>query len=219
MNILALLGAFAVLFIIFLSWAMTRVEPGIDACNAVPTLKRRELKNATICFIPAGETVDTSVVVSATTWPDVDPTTNYTDYEIPDIEGLVEELTAEAEDFLLPRASGGYMNEPENHLRMLAWIATTSKTSSFLKKLQYALSAAAVASTAQTPGATGALYIDGVLLIELRGNAGAIIERVQIWARMTLTDPGAAAAATTSKLQVKWSMLSSALNTYVALGS
>lgn len=185
-------------------------------------MKRRELKNATVCFIPAGEVVDTSVTVSITTWPDNDPTSNYLNYEFPDIEGLVEEILTEQEDFLVPRAggAGGYELDPEFHLRGLAWVATTSKTNSLIKQLQYGLTAAAVAGTAQAPGVKGGLYIDGVLLIELRAQAaGQIIERVQCWARMSLTDPGAAAAATTSKIQVRWNLKGAGNNTHVSLGS
>ena len=183
---------------------------------AVPTLKRRELKGAVICFIPLGELVD-AVTVSETTWPDNAPTTNYTDFEFPDIEGVVEEILSEEEPFLLARPSGGYGDEPETHLRGLAWTGTTAKTNSLIKQLQKALAAAAVASTAQSPGVLGALYIDGVFLLEIRGNAGAIIERTQVLARMTLADPGAGAGPLTSRVQVKWRIRYALLNTYVAL--
>ena len=43
----------------------------------VLTTQRRELKNARVYFIPAGEVVDT-VTTSVTTWPDANPLTNYT---------------------------------------------------------------------------------------------------------------------------------------------
>lgn len=218
MKILALLAICAVLLVIFLAWAMARGGEGITVCNAVPTMKRRELKNATVSFIPDGEVVDL-VTTSKTTWPDAVPTTNYTDFSLPDIETLVEEIGTEEEPFLVPRSSGGYANEPETHLRSLAWTGTTAKTSSLMKKLQYALTSAAVAGTAQTPGASSNMWIDGVLLVELRGSTGSIIERFQIWARMTLADPGSAAAPLTSKLQVKWTILESGNNTHVALAA
>ena len=185
---------------------------------AAPTLIRRELKNAKAYYIPAGELVD-AVTTSRTTWPDNDPTTNYTAYEIPDIEGLIQEILSEDEDFLMPQDSGGYQNEPEKQLRMLAWTLTTAKTSSYVKQLQFALAAAAVAATAQAPGVKGQLSLDGVLLIEIRGNDGAIIERWQIWARMTLADPGPAAAPQTSRVQLRFSKLQSGNNTYVALAA
>jgi len=183
----------------------------------VPTLKRRELKNPIVSFIPLGEVVD-STTTSLTTWPDNDPATNWTDYAIPDIESLTEEITTEDEPFLRGQNSGGWQNEPERHLRMLLWKLVTTSTSSYMKKLQYALSAAAVGGVAQSLGVNGQQWIDGVLLVELRQqNGGAIIERFQVAARMTLTNPGAAAGPQTSKLELSFSKLASGNNTYVAL--
>lgn len=183
---------------------------------SVPTLSRRELKNAKAYYTPLGETVDTSVVVSKTTWPDGDPITNYTNFEVPDIEGVVQELMTEEEVFLLARASGGYQNETETHFRGLKWTATTAKTNSYLKQLQFALSSPAAATVAQAPGEKGSLFKDGILLLEWN-NGGVIIERLQVWARMTLADVGASAGATTSKLQIRWELLQSGNNTFIPL--
>lgn len=182
---------------------------------ALPAFVRRELKTAKVYFIPLGETVDAGTV-SKTTWPDGVPTTNFTNYEFPEIEGLVEEVMTEDEVFLLPRDSGGYQNETETHLRGIKWTATTSKTNSYIKQLQLATAAALAATVAQAPSELGSLFKDGVLLIELR-NAGVVIERIQVWARMTLADVGAAAGATTSKLQVRWELLVAGNNTSVVL--
>jgi hypothetical protein len=182
----------------------------------VPTLVRRERKNATLSFIPAAEVVD-SVTTTKTTWPDGDPTTNYTNYSIPDIEELTEEILSVMEPFRVPRTSGGYRLENEKHLEGLAFEALTAKTNSFLKGLQWATPAVVVAAAAQAPNERGQLWIDGVLLIELRSNAGVIIDRAQMWCRMFLVDPGAAAKAETSKLRIRWEVLDSGNNTYLAV--
>jgi hypothetical protein len=182
---------------------------------AAPAFVRRELKTAKAYFVPLGESVD-SVTVSKTTWPDGDPVTNYTNFEVPEIEGLVEELMTEEEVFLLPRDSGGYQNETETHLRGIKWTATTSKTNSYVKQLQLATPGVPVATTAQAPSELGKVQKDGILLIELR-NAGVVIERIQVWARMTLADVGAAAASTTSKIQIRWELLVAGNNTSVVL--
>jgi len=122
---------------------------------ATPTLVRRELKNAKVYFIPAGEVVDT-VTVSQTTWPDNDPVSNWTGYQIPDIEGVVQETVTEEESFLMPQDSGGYQDEPEMHLRRLGWTATTAKTSSLMKMLQFAPAAPSAISASYLPATPSA---------------------------------------------------------------
>src|SRR5688500_10868400 len=108
---------------------------------AVPNLIRRELRSAKVYFIPNGESVS-SVTVSDTTWPTATPTSNYTNYEIPDIETLAEEIEQQDEEFLLPTPTGGYRNQPETHLLGKSWLITTAKTSTYLKQLQHGLALA-----------------------------------------------------------------------------
>ncbi len=183
---------------------------------SAPTLVRRERKNATIAFVPLGEVVD-SVTVSKTTWPDGNPTTNYTDFAIPDIEELIEVLLKSKEPFKVPRSSGGYRIETETNLEGMTFEALTAKTNSYLKGLTWATPATVATGTAQAPNERSQLWIDGVLLIELRNNAGAIIDRCQVWARMTLEDAGPAAKPETSKLKIMFEVLDSGNNTYLAV--
>ena len=179
------------------------------------TLKRRELLSARAFFIPAGTVVD-AVTVATAAWPDNDPATNYTNFEFEDIESIEEAIEVETESRLLGRPSGGYQNETEHHIRGMSWTATTVKTNSLVKRLHHQLAAAAVASTAQAPGVMAKPQIDGVFLLELRNTDGAIAERTQVWARLTLASPGAIGPQT-RQVQVRFERLFSTLNTYVAI--
>jgi hypothetical protein len=182
---------------------------------SAPSLIRRELTNAKIYFIPTGETVD-SITVSKTTWPDNAPTTNYTAYELAEIEKVVEELLTTEEKRMLGRVSGGYMQETETHLIGKRWTATTASTSSYLKQLQHGLSAAAATTVAQAPGVKAMLFLDGVFLLEQIGSAGAVVERVQVWARMTLKKTGDTGP-DTKTYDVQFEQLYAALNTAVVI--
>lgn len=182
---------------------------------SAPALSRRELKNAKVYILPAGEVVD-SVTVSKTTWPDANPTTNYTNYEFPEIEGMVQEVMSEDEVFLIPRDSGGYANDTEKHLRGIYYTGTTAKTNGYLKALQYAVPAMVAANTAQSPNTRAQLWFEALMLIELRSNAGVIIERIQTWCKVFLQDPGTGAGPQTSKVQFRCEVQFAALNTYIA---
>lgn len=182
---------------------------------SAPTLIRRELKNARFYFIPTGETVD-SVTVANATWPDNNPTTNYTSYEIPDIEDVKAEVTIEKESFKIPAAGGGYREDVEEMVTRRQWMATTHKTSIYLKKLQHGLATVPVVGTAQAPGVTLDNYTDGVFLLEIQNKAGTIIERTQVWARLRLVTAGDVGPAT-SKVEISLEMLPSTANSFVVV--
>jgi hypothetical protein len=179
-----------------------------------PTLIRRELKNARIYFIPVGEVVD-SVTVANATWPDNVPLTNWTNYQIPDIETVKSERTVKSETFSIPNDNGGYTEDTEEMVTSRKWTATTHKTNSYLKQLENGLAATAVASSAQTPGGKADNFIDGVMLLEIQNKGGTVIERTQVWARLRLVSGGEVGPAT-SQVEFSLELRQSTLNTYVA---
>jgi len=180
---------------------------------AAPTTIRRELLNARVYFIPSGESVD-AVTVSASAWPDNDPTTNYTAYLLHDTETLQSERTYETATFRIPRASGGYRDDKETTLVSAMFQGVTAKTSNFLKQLEYGLASAPVAATPQSPFLRNDDFILGVALIELQNKAGTVTERIQIWAKLRLDEPGQVGPAT-KKLTYSIEMEDNALNTFV----
>jgi len=177
------------------------------------TTIRRELLNARVYFIPTGEIVD-SVTVSSTTWPDNAPTTNYTNYMLQDTETLKAEKTYDTETFKIPKDAGGYNDDDENTLKKVLYTGTTAKTNSLFKKLEHALATVPVVGTAQAPHADNNDYVEGVALIELQNKTGAVTERIQIWARLRLTDPGDIGPAT-RKLTYSLERRDSGNNTYL----
>ena len=188
---------------------------------AAPTLIRRELKNARICFIPAGEViaagnVDASLTVANAAWPDNVPTTNWTNYEIPEIEDVKSELTIKKESFTIPDSGGGYREEEEEMVTRRIWNATTHKTSIYLKKLQHGLATIPVVGTAQAPGVTKDNSMEGVMLLEIQNKAGVVIERTQVWARLRLKTAGDVGPVT-AKVEISLEQLPSTLNSYVAV--
>lgn len=181
---------------------------------AAPTLIRRELKNARLYFIPAGEVVD-SVTVANATWPDNAPTSNYTNYQFADIETVKEAKEVETETFKIPKATGGYAIDTEEMLVKRMWNATTAKTNSILKQLEHALAAPVVASTAQSPFVNNSNFVEGVMLLEIQNKNGTVIERTQVWARLRLVTAGDVGPAT-AKVEFSLEQRESTLNTYVA---
>jgi hypothetical protein len=182
---------------------------------AAPTLLRRELKNARMYFIPSGETVD-AVTVANATWPDNNPPTNWTAYEIPEIEDVKEENTVKKESFTIPDAGGGYREEEEEMVTRRMWKASTHKTSIYLKKLQHGLATVPTVGTAIAPGTAKDNYMDGVLLLEIQNKAGTVIERTQVWARLRLVTAGDVGPVT-AKVEISLEQLPSTLNSYVAV--
>ena len=181
---------------------------------SAPTLIRRELKNARLYFIPEGETVD-SVLVANALWPDNAPAANWTAYQFGDIETVKESKEIETETFKVPKATGGYSIDTEEMLVKRMWNATSAKTNSILKKLEHALSAAVVASTAQAPFTNNSNYQDGVMLLEIQNKNGTVIERTQVWARLRLVSAGDVGPAT-AKVEFSIEQRESTLNSYVA---
>lgn len=181
---------------------------------SAPTLIRRELKNARLYFIPAGETVD-AVTVANATWPDNSPTANWTAYQFADIETVKEEKQVETEEFKVPKATGGYTIDTEETLLKRLWTATSAKTNSILKQLEHALASPVVASTAQAPFVNNNNYVEGVMLLEIQNKNGTIIERTQVWARLRLVTAGDVGPAT-AKVEFSLEQRESTLNTYVA---
>ena len=182
---------------------------------SAPTLIRRELKNARLYFIPAGETVDTITISPTAAWPDNDPLANWTAYQFADIETLKESKEVETETFKIPKDNGGYTVDTEEMLVKRMWTAVTAKTNNYLKQLEHALPATVVAGTAQAPFTQNNNYLDGVMLLEIQNKNGTVIERTQVWARLRLVSSGDVGP-TTAKVEISLEQRESAYNTYTA---
>jgi len=154
-----------------------------------PTTIRRELLNARVYFIPAGDTVD-SVLVAEALWPDNSPTANWTAYQLQDTETLKVEREYEQETFQIPKATGGYFDDEEGTLKKVTLTGVTAKTSSLIKRLEYGLATEPVVGTAQAPFARNDDFQEGVALIEFQNKSGTVTERLQIWARLRVSDAG-----------------------------
>ena len=174
---------------------------------------RRELLNARVYFIPTGELVD-AVTVSETSWPDNSPTANWTAFQLHDTETIKTEREYEEETFKIPRSTGGYNDDVEKSLKSVKYIVLTAKTNSLLKQLEHGLSSQPVVGTAQAPFANGNDYVEGVALIEIQNKTGTVTERIQIWSRIRLTDPGEIGPQT-KKLTYELEKRDSVNNSYV----
>lgn len=182
---------------------------------AAPTLIRRELKNARVYFTPLGEVVD-GVTVALATWPDAAPTTNYSAYQIADIEEVTVEEEVESEPRKLPRLGGGYINSTEEMVVSKKWMAKTAKTNSYVKQLEHGLATVPVAGTAQAPGVRLDNFIDGIYTLEVQNKNGVMIERVQVWSKMRLASRTASdIKPETAMVELSFEMLESANNTIV----
>ena len=182
---------------------------------SAPTLIRRELTNARLYFIPAGETVD-SILVAQALWPDNAPTANYTDYQFGDVETVKEAKEVTTETFQLPKAGGGYFKDDEETILSRKWTASTAKTNSYIKKLEHGLATVPVVGTPQAPNVNNSNYIDGVMLLEIQNKTGVIIERTQVWARLRLSSTPDVGP-TTRKFDLVFEQRDSTLNTFVVV--
>lgn len=172
----------------------------------------RRLKGAFAYFIPFGETVD-SATVSATSWPDNDPTTNWTDYEFGCIENVRPMREADVEPLLCPSPDGGYVEEEEQRSKRDGWMMQTNKYNELITQLEYGLESQPEAGTPQTPWAKKDRYIDGVLLIQARGLDGSDYHVEQWHARLRLAEVPEWSNAT-SKPVVSFQALQNDLNTF-----
>lgn len=177
---------------------------------------RREKKIERLYFIPAGTTVDGAVVAREADWPDNSPTTNFTDFEFDAVENLKPERNTEKESFKIPGNTGYVLDEEEISLQQ-SHLATTHQTNAVIKMLEYGFATLPVANTPQIPRARKENYIDGLLLKETQlVSTGAVTERLLTWARLTVTDFGESADAT-SQVICKFQEMESSLNSAVII--
>jgi len=185
------------------------------------TIKRRELKNARMYFIPAGTILalgagEASLTISqSTAFPDNTPPTNYTDWEFDDIEEVKEALTLKSEDFSIRSDTGGYVVDDEGMVTKREYSATSHKTNALIKQLQHGLAALPVVGVAQALGANKKNSLEGVLLIEIMEHRlGAVTERLSMWARFKVKSAGDVGPAT-AKVEISFAMLPHTANSYV----
>ena len=180
---------------------------------AAPTRVRREHLNCRFYFIPNGETVDT-VTIARATWPDANPTTNWTNYQFRDIEKCMPDHKVDTEEWKVPADSGGYDNDSEEQVQTRRWKLTTAWSNNYIKRLEHALASNPVVDTAQTPGVKNDNFITGVALFEFQNKNGDIVERFQLWGKLRLTNQPASEPKSRS-FEVSFEQLSSGNNTYV----
>lgn len=180
---------------------------------AKPVRLRREYSNCRFYFIPVGEVVD-SVTISRNTWVDAAPLTNWTDYNIPEIEKCAPLHTVEEEPFKIPAESGGYDIDTEEQVTKRLWEMMTARSNNYFKRLEHALSANPTVDNAQTPGVRNDNFIIGVGLGEFQNKDGSMIERWQLWGKLRLKGIPAIEAKT-RMWTFTFEQMSSALNTYV----
>lgn len=152
------------------------------------TVNIRSILGCFAYFIPSGETVDGSAV-SVSSWPDNDPTTNWTNYAFGCIEMAEPIRDFDDKEVLCPSQDGYYDSETERFLKRYGYRVTTNKVNDIVLRLHHCLTDAVAADTAQTPGANRDPYVDGVLLIQARGTDGNDYTVEQWWARLRLTTP------------------------------
>ena len=182
---------------------------------SAPTRIRREYSNCRFYFIPQGESVDSpAVTVSKSTWPDANPTSNWTPYQILDIEKCVPSHSVEEEVFKVPADSGGYDLDTEEQVTKRMWEMSTSKGNNYFKRLEHALASNVVVDAPQTPGTKNDNFIVGVGLAEFQNKDGSIIERWQLWGKLRLK--GVPAVEPKTRLWTfTFEQMASLLNTYV----
>ena len=183
--------------------------------------KRREVKAERIYFIPTGTIIAlgsgaSPLTVARESWPDADPTTNYSDFLIDDIETLKPERETETETFEIPSAADGYTKDLDEWVTGRTWTAETAKTSALVIMLEEGLSALPVAGTAQTPGARKENYVEGLMHHETTTRGVGVTRRRRVWARIHLVSPGDSSAKT-SKVQLKFRQMESTLNSFVVV--
>lgn len=163
---------------------------------AAYTTVRRELLNvALLAFVPVGEVVD-SVTVAKGTWPDAAPTTNYTNYLIAEVETIKAKREFDTEEFKIPKNTGNYFTDKETSLKSVIFEGETAKTNSVFKQLEHALASVPAVGTALTPYVGTNDYKEGVVLLELQNKGGTVTERIQVWGKLRLVDPGTIGPAT-----------------------
>lgn len=182
---------------------------------STPHSIRRSLHNARFYFIPEG-TVVGGVTVSATTWPTASPITNWTDFEIPEVERVVPRNVEEEEEFRIPRDTGGYLIDRNVDVVSRIWGIFTHKASSYTKRLEHGTAVFPTVNVATIPGAVSNPFIRGVALFELQGKGGTMEERFQLWGKLRLVSPGEVGPKT-RLIEMNFELLNSGNNTLVLL--
>lgn len=148
-------------------------------------VNERRLIGAFVYFIPYGKTVDGSVV-SATSWPDNDPETNYGNYQFGCIERAQAFRERTTETFDCPAVTGGYDQEEEVRTIRRGYDMTTNKYNALIDQLQWELAAEPAAGVAQAPFAVTDSFIRGVVLIQGRNKTGVDAHTEQWQAKLRL---------------------------------
>lgn len=159
-----------------------------------------------------------TLTVSASTWPDNSPLTNWTNYNFPDIEKVVPKMETDTEAWMVPNDTGGYRKDTEETVTLRKWELHTSKTNSYLKRMEHATAAWVTAGTAVRPGNKADNFITGVALFEFQLKSGLVSERWQLWGKLRLEDPGEVGPKT-RLVKMSFEEVDNALNSYVLLNS
>lgn len=172
----------------------------------------RRLKGAFVYFIPFGETVDGSTV-SKTSWPDATPTSNWEDWAFGCIENVQPIREADTETLLCPDPEGGYVEEEEMRSKRDGWTMQTNQYNELITQLEYGLKSSPVAGTPQTPFAQKNREINGVVLIQARGQGGSDFH-IEQWEADLKLDTVPEWANSTSKPTISFRVRQNDLNTF-----
>lgn len=164
------------------------------------TLKRNEIKNARIVFIPV-DTVVGSTTVAQETWPaDGDAIWNADTWEFEEISGVAEEIEYQEETLTVSdNLNGGYRDKLKKTPKTKSWVASTPQTNSLIKQLEDGLENLPSAGVGQRPFSDkcAASGIYGILYLEQRDACGdTVIKTTKVWTQLSLDNIGETAPTT-----------------------
>jgi hypothetical protein len=162
-------------------------------------------------FAREGDTVD-AVTVGVGAFPDVDPTSNWSDFGCVS-EGRNEPNLAEY-PVMCPKPTGGYEEKIETQTLRDSLVLTFNKTNPYWWELTHGFASAITDAAAQTPFVKGDRYIQGWLKLQERGDDGQDRIVMNVWGKLRLAEQLAASSDPTRpvfRFDVEYSAIATAL--------
>lgn len=145
-------------------------------------------------FLESGTTVDATVVAAETVVspaagkPDANPTTNWSDYALGNVESAKFSVKTEDESFMVPSSAGGYTEEVEKRVVADLLDIKVDKASEIYHRLAMGAAAKIVVGTAQAPHTVLDRKITGWLRLQARKQAGTDIFLLDWWCELRLKE-------------------------------
>lgn len=136
-------------------------------------------------LIPLGVTVD-AAVVSATSKPDGDPTTNWTDYSLGSVMSFVPGVEEQDNSYMAPSAFGAWEKRPRKRVIADYIDLKTREMGELLLRLQFGLPAEIALGTAQTIFGSSSRSVDGWLKFHIRKEDGKDLSIGDVLVRVEL---------------------------------